>query len=82
LARRLKEKNGEEKEKELRRMKDVIERLNDAEEYIDAIDDAIQEIEELRELLRECIPYVEDMIGIASSARPLKQAIDEHLLKV
>ena len=46
------------------------------------LEDAEDELRELRELLRECLPYVEDMIGIASSARPLKHDIEEYLLKV
>ena len=62
--------------------KDIIERLRDSDQYVDALDDAVKEIQELRELLRECLPYVEDMIGIASSARSLLRDIEQHILKI
>jgi hypothetical protein len=35
---------------------DIIERLNDPELYVDAIDDAIHEIEKLRKVVKACNP--------------------------
>jgi len=59
-------------------MADIIERLNNDDQFMDAIDDAVHEIEELRGLLKEDLPFVEDMVGIASSARPIRNAIVEY----
>ena len=63
-------------------MRDILERLNDSYEYVDAIDDAIHEIEDLRELLKLAEPFVEDMIGIASSARGVNTAIKAYFLRI
>lgn len=63
-------------------MKDIIERLDDEEMCMDAIDDAISEIEQLRSMLESALPLVDAMVGIGSAARPLKAEIEEYFKKV
>jgi len=63
-------------------MRDILERLNDGDEFIDAVDDAILEIETLRELLKLAEPFVEDMVGIASAARGVNAAIKSYFLSL
>lgn len=58
--------------------KNLIDELNDYEMYVDSIDDAIDEIEILRWLLERAKPFVDDMVGIASAARPLSQEIEMY----
>ena len=45
-------------------------------------DAATNELEEYRALLKRCLPFVEDMIGIASEARFLKAEIEAFLSEV
>lgn len=58
--------------------RDILERLEDGEQFIDAVDDAAKEIELLRNLLKASMPFVENMIGIASAARPLYGELENY----
>ena len=42
-------------------------------------DNALKELDGLRIILKQSRPFVEEMIGIASSARPILQNIDIYL---
>jgi len=66
-------------------MSDILNIISDYEEAFeeekDSIENARAEFEELLALLERCLPYVEDMVGIASDARFLKAQITNVLME-